>query len=107
MVSESIWTLTPYLRSRAYELILIRIGHVPLSPGPVEDSSCMLGLGLSPAPGDEGGPGCVESLNVMRLWLWRDLSVPLSFSLAGPGAPAWGPPPLTSAGPRSPGKLSM
>lgn len=44
---------------------------------------------------------------VMRWRLWQGLSVPLNLSLAGPGAPAWGPPPLTSAGPRSPGKLSM
>lgn len=44
----------------------------------------------------------------VTLWcLWLDLSVPFSFSLAGPGAPAWGPAPLTSAGPCSPGKLNM
>lgn len=47
----------------------------------------------------------MAAVNALQL---HDLTVPRAFFfLAGPGDATWGPPPLTSAGPRSPGKLSM
>lgn len=66
------------------ELILIRMDWVPQSHSLLEDSSCTLGLALSPAQGGEGRSRCGESVNVwcvggcgrtfpcLSLFLWQD-----------------------------------
>lgn len=68
---------------RGVELILIRMDGVPLRPSQ-EDSSCTLGLALSPAQGGDGGSRCGESVNAwcvggcgrtfpcLSLFLWQD-----------------------------------